>query len=176
MHATRRVLAHLAAPAAAALLATLGAAPTASATPSQAAAEVCEDICVDGVRAATHTGYDRVVFDLGAGPLPTVTASHSTSPEFMTPGGEPRQMRTLGSSYLYLNFKDAETGDFSETNPSPELFNLPTVKASQLLWGTGNILGFTPETAFGITLNGPVSRYNVFTLTQPNRVVVDIYR
>ncbi|MEU2079220.1 hypothetical protein [Streptomyces sp. NPDC013489] len=176
MHATRRVLAHLAVPAAAALLATLGAAPTASASPSQTVAEVCDHICVDGVRAATHTGYDRVVFDLGDGPLPTVKATHSTSGGYDTPGGEPKNLVTPGSSYLFLSLKGAGDGDFTTTNPKVESFNLPTVKASQFLFDTDAILGFSPAIDFGITLDGPVSRYNVFTLTQPNRVVVDIYR
>ncbi|MEU7292303.1 hypothetical protein AB0A76_03700 [Streptomyces exfoliatus] len=175
MRNPRRVLARFVAPVATALLATVAAAPSASASP-EAAAEVCEDICVDGVRAATHTGYDRVVFDLGAGPLPTVQATYGMSPGYMTPGGEPRDVITRGSSYLFLSFKNAEAGDFSATNPHVESFNLPTVKATQLLFTTGSILGYSPATDFGITLDGPVSRYNVFTLTQPNRVVVDIYR
>ncbi|MFI8769229.1 hypothetical protein ACIGN6_30585 [Streptomyces sp. NPDC053792] len=175
MRTARRVLGRFVAPAATVLLTTLAAAPTASAAPA-ATAEVCEDICVDGVRAATHTGYDRVVFDLGAGPLPTVEARQSTSPGYDTPGGEPRTLTTTGSSYLFLSLKGAEPGDFTATNPSLEAFNLPTVKATQYIYSTGNILGFTAAMDFGITLDGPVSRYNVFTLTQPNRVVVDIYR
>ncbi|MEU2508025.1 hypothetical protein ABZ621_25370 [Streptomyces sp. NPDC007863] len=172
----RSTLTRLAIPAALAALATLGSVPTTAAAASQSAAEVCEDICVDGVRAATHTGYDRVVFDLGAGPLPTVETTYGTSPWYMTPGGEPKEMLTRGSSYLSLSLKNAESGDFSEINPYVELFGLPTVKATQLLFTTGSSLGFSPATDFGITLDGPVSRYNVFTLTQPNRVVVDIYR
>ncbi|MFD8010510.1 hypothetical protein [Streptomyces sp. NPDC058955] len=176
MRATRSALARLVIPAALAVLATLGSVPTTAAAASQNAAEVCEDICVDGVRAATHTGYDRVVFDLGAGPLPAVEATYGTSPSYMTPGGEPKEMLTRGSSYLFLSFKNAEAGDFLATNPHVESFNLPTVKATQFLFTTGSILGFSPATDFGITLDGPVSRYNVFTLTQPNRVVVDIYR
>ncbi|MEU2238289.1 hypothetical protein ABZ572_02660 [Streptomyces sp. NPDC018338] len=176
MHTTRRALTRIVAPAAAVALALLGAAPTASATPAQAAAETCEDICVNGVRAATHTGYDRVVFDLGAGPLPTIETAYGTSPGYMTPGGEPREMLTRGSSYLTLSLKNAEDGTYSATTPHVKSFNLPTVKANQLLFTTGSILGFSPEIAFGLTLDGPVSRHNVFTLTQPNRVVVDIYR
>ncbi|WP_432062052.1 AMIN-like domain-containing (lipo)protein [Streptomyces sp. S1] len=139
-------------------------------------AEVCDHICVDGVRAATHTGYDRVVFDLGEGPLPTVEATHSTSSGYDTPGGEPRNLVIPGSSYLFLSLKGAGDGDFLTTNPGVESFNLPTVKASQFLFDTDAILGFSPAIDFGITLDSPVSRYKVFTLTQPNRVVVDIYR
>ncbi|WP_328944180.1 AMIN domain-containing protein [Streptomyces sp. NBC_00250] len=175
MHATRRALSRLIAPAAA-VLATVTAAPTASAAPPRAAVEVCDDICVDGVRAATHADHDRVVFDLGAGPLPTVEAHHSPYSEFITPGGEPKYLTTPGDSYLFLSLKNAGDGDFATTNPRVETFNLPTVKASQFLFDTDAILGFSPAIDFGITLNGPVSSYRVFTLTQPNRVVVDIYR
>ncbi|MFE6462057.1 hypothetical protein ACFVP0_31955 [Streptomyces cinereoruber] len=176
MRVTRSTLARLVVPAASAVLATLGSVPTTAAAASQNAAEVCEDICVNEVRAATHTGYDRVVFGLGAGLLPAVEAAYGASPWYMTPGGEPKEMSTRGSSYLFLSFKNAEAKDFSETNPHVESFNLPTVKATQLLFTTGSILGFSPATDFGIILEGSVSRYNVFTLTQPNRVVIDVYR
>ncbi|WP_327112937.1 hypothetical protein OG206_05950 [Streptomyces sp. NBC_01341] len=71
MRTAQRVLVRFVAPAATALLATLGSGPVASATPARTSAGVCDNICFDGVRAATHDGYDRVVFD------PYVRASKS---------------------------------------------------------------------------------------------------
>lgn len=173
MRTARRVLTRFVAPAATALLATLVAAPAASATPAETtgtAAEICDNICIDGVRAATHAGYDRVVFDLGAGTLPHVAITRSTSPEYGLPSGDSRNLAITGSSYLFAGFYPARSGDYTETNPVVKSFELPTVKGVQYLYEQHS----QPE--FGITLNGPVSRYNVFTLTSPNRVVIDIYR
>ncbi|MCX4981485.1 hypothetical protein [Streptomyces sp. NBC_00572] len=178
MPINRSVMGRLVAPTAAALLATLVAAPTASAAPARATASVCDPICVTGVRAATHTGYDRVVFDLGTGPLPTVTATQSTSGDFMTPFGEPRTIKTPGSSYLFVAFSPANIGDPLHSGPAVTPFGLPTVKAVQSLYEEqlDSPIDSPVASHLGITLDGPVSRYNVFTLTQPNRVVIDIYR
>jgi len=170
MRTARRVLARFVAPAATALLATLVAAPMASATPAESAAEICDNICIDGVRAATHDGYDRVVFDLGTGTLPQVNVTQSTSPGYGTPSGQTMNLAITGSSYLFADFSPARTGDYADTNPLVKAFALPTVKGVQYLYEQHS------EPAFGITLDGPVSRYNVFTLTAPNRVVIDIYR
>ncbi|MEU6167295.1 AMIN-like domain-containing (lipo)protein [Streptomyces tanashiensis] len=170
MRTARRVLARFVAPAATALLAAVVAAPVASAAPARAAAEVCDHSCIDGVRAATHTGYDRVVFDLGAGALPQVTPRTSTDGTYYPPSGQAETVAIAGSSYLFLDFSPARIGDYAETNPLVKPFALPTVKGVEFLYEQHA----QPE--FAITLNGPVSRYNVFTLTQPNRVVVDIYR
>ncbi|MEV3933477.1 MULTISPECIES: hypothetical protein [unclassified Streptomyces] len=170
MRAAQRVLVRLVAPAATVLLATLGAAPVASATPARTSAEVCDNICVDGVRAATHDGYDRVVFDLGTGTLPEVTVNQSTSPGYGLPSGETANLATTGSSYLFADLHPARTGDYTDTNPIVKPFALPTVKAVQYLYELHS------QPSFGITLDGPVSHYDVFTLTAPNRVVIDIYR
>ncbi|MFI6651741.1 hypothetical protein ACIBI8_29575 [Streptomyces sp. NPDC050529] len=170
MRTAQRVLVRFVAPATTALLATLVAAPMASATPARAAAEICDNICVDGVRAATHDGYDRVVFDLGTGTLPQVTVNQSTSPDYGPPSGQTASLATTGSSYLFTDLYPARSGDYTDTNPIVKPFALPTVKAVQYLYEQHS------QPSFGITLDGPVSRYNVFTLTAPNRVVVDIYR
>ncbi|MEV6265264.1 hypothetical protein AB0M42_31600 [Streptomyces sp. NPDC051784] len=170
MPTARRVLTRFVAPAAAALLATLAATPAASAAPAVTAAEICDNICVDGVRAATHEGYDRVVFDLGTGALPQVGVTESTSPAYGMPSGETKNLAITGSSYLFAYFHPARSGDYTDTNPVVKPFALPTVKGVQFLYEQHS------QPAFGITLDGPVSRYNVFTLTAPNRVVIDIYR
>ncbi|MER6648979.1 MULTISPECIES: AMIN-like domain-containing (lipo)protein [Streptomyces] len=170
MPTARRVRARIAAPATAALLAALFAAPMASAAPTQTAAEVCDNICIDGVRAATHSDHDRVVFDLGTGSLPTVTTMTNTTGEYGMPSGLSETVEIAGSSYLFVDFHPARSGDYAETNPVVEAFGLPTVKGVQFLYEQH------AQPAFGISLDGPVSRYNVFTLSSPNRVVIDIYR
>ncbi|MFE7358357.1 hypothetical protein ACFU8Q_35965 [Streptomyces sp. NPDC057543] len=178
MRASRRVLARFVAPAATALLATLAVAPMASAAPmgttagtvAGTTAKVCDNICIDGVRVATHDGYDRVVFDLGTGTLPHVGIAQTTDPSYGMPSGESKNLSISGSSYLFADFYPARSGDYPDTNPVVKPFDLPTVKGVQFLYEQHS----TP--AFGITLNGPVSHYNVFTLTAPNRVVIDVYR
>ncbi|THA56250.1 hypothetical protein E6P78_32325 [Streptomyces sp. A0958] len=170
MPTARRALARFVAPAATALLATLVAAPAASAMPAGTIVETCDNICIDGVRAATHDGYDRIVFDLGTGTLPQVSITQSASPGYGMPSGETKNLAITGSSYLFAEFSPARAGDYAETNPVVKPFSLPTVKGVQYLYEQHS------QPGFGISLNGPISRYNVFTLTSPNRVVIDIYR
>ncbi|MFJ3768366.1 hypothetical protein ACIPQJ_18520 [Streptomyces sp. NPDC090082] len=158
----------LAMPLAAAALVTAFAAPAAAAPAetTNAAAVTCFDHpCVTGIRAATHPGYDRLVFDL-TGPTSVVRTYTNTTGDFTPMSGETKYLTVRGTSYLYLTMDPLHLA--SELDVSQAL-NLPTIKGVQLT-------SFHAARAeFGITL-GPSTRYNVFQLTQPNRLVVDVYR
>ncbi|MFI1718336.1 hypothetical protein [Streptomyces litmocidini] len=159
----------------AALLTGLLASPTALAAPAAAAsmATTCTPTCVTATRYATYPDHDRLVFDFAADGLPQVTTWRNTDGSYSGPSGQTQHLTTPGSSYLFFQFFGAHTysdaGQPTYTSPALQQPNLPVLKGVQLL------SDFEGSVDFGISL-GPSTRYNVFTLTQPNRVVVDIYR
>jgi hypothetical protein len=97
-------------------------------------------------------------------------------PDDSYPGGEEGQVRHFGiqgSSYLRLRFHDMTsfdvgTGQSVHTTANPLATGLPSATGVQLYDD------FEGYTSFAVTL-GAYSHYNVFTLTAPDRVVVDVY-
>ncbi|MFH8843093.1 hypothetical protein [Streptomyces sp. NPDC017868] len=169
-------LARTSAALATALLTGLLAAPTASAAPAAATSvtTTCTPTCVTATRYATYPDHDRLVFDFTADGLPQVKTWKNTDGRYSVGGsGQTEHLTTPGTSYLFFEFFGAHTfndaGQPTYTSPTLQQPNLPVLKGIQAL---GDYEGYVD---FGISL-GPSSRYNVFTLTQPNRVVVDIYR
>ncbi|MGW0120491.1 AMIN-like domain-containing (lipo)protein [Streptomyces sp. NPDC003327] len=159
----------IAVPLAAAALTTLLAAPAATAAPTTdtgTSALTCYDHpCITGIRAATHADYDRLVFDLTAGTAVTNTYTNTTG-AYMPMSGQTEYLDVKGDSYLFVTMDPVHLASGLTFNKS---FGLPTVKAVQLT----NFHAARGE--FGISL-GPSTSYRVFTLTAPNRVVVDVYR
>lgn len=159
---------------AAALAATmlLGAAPQAQAQ----AAPDCQGICVLGVRAATHPGFDRFVIDLGDGSIPQWVTSTQTEP--LTCCGDETNEHVVpieGKTYLKIYLSPATSFDFTSLtslygSPRHGLYNFPSLKGQGLTDITD------PEArAFHIGLAlGDHSSYRIFKLTAPNRIVVDI--
>ncbi|GHG05326.1 hypothetical protein ACFFSH_38770 [Streptomyces filamentosus] len=156
-------------PLAATAVASVLALPTATAaTPAETAttAVTCYDNpCITGIRAATHTNYDRLVFDLTAGTLVTDTYTN-LSGEFIPMDGDIHYLKVKGTSYLFLKMDPAHLASELELSKA---FNLPTIKGVQLT------SFHAAKAQFGLSL-GPSTRYNVFRLTQPDRIVVDVYR
>ncbi|MCX4981478.1 hypothetical protein [Streptomyces sp. NBC_00572] len=176
MRTSRRTWARIASPLAALALASVFALPQASAATSVGAGSAsvtatCSDVCVLGTRAATHTGYDRLVFDLSASPQ--VTTWTNTTGEYVPNSGKTEYLEIKGTSYLFLTMERAhlydDAGNLAFTSPALQALNLPSVKGVQLLGE------FEGRVEFGITL-GPSTSHQVFKLTQPNRLVVDVYR
>lgn len=158
--------------AAAAVLAGL----TASAIPAQAAttASSCEGICILDARTGAHPEYDRLVFDLSGTGLPQVQATVSPDGTYDAGGsGETRRLQIAGKSYLLLDISGGahalSSGTDPYTTPAVQAVSLPSLKGVQLASA-----GYEGHVTFGLSL-GDYSRYKVFTLTSPNRVVVDIY-
>ncbi|MER7001303.1 hypothetical protein [Streptomyces sp. NPDC000410] len=176
MRPSRRTWTRLAAPLAVTALVSALASPAATAaTPAPAgtatATATCPDTCILGTRAATHTGYDRLVFDLTAGTQ--VRTSTNTTGEYVPMSGQTEYLEIPGTSYLFITMEPGhlydDAGNLTFKSPLTQALNLPTLKGVQLT----SLHAATVE--FGLSL-GPSTRYNVFTLTQPDRVVVDIYR
>ncbi|WP_333733178.1 AMIN-like domain-containing (lipo)protein [Streptomyces sp. IBSBF 3010] len=126
----------------------------------------CPTTCLQGIRAATHTGYDRLVFDLTN--KTQYTTWTNTTGEYIPMSGQTQYLDAVGDSYLFVRMEPANvSADY--VNPPVQEMGLPTIKGVQLT----SFHAGTSE--FGISL-GPSTRYNVFTLTQPDRLVVDVYR
>ncbi|KAA6217540.1 hypothetical protein CP979_11760 [Streptomyces filamentosus] len=118
-----------------------------------------------GIRAATHTGYDRLVFDLTTSTQIFSTSTNTTG-DFSGPSGQTQYLTVKGASYLFVTLEPSYPGSGAVLDKT---LDLPTIK------GVQSTYYHAARTGFGISL-GPSTRYNVFTLTAPNRVVVDVYR
>ncbi|MFD0719311.1 AMIN-like domain-containing (lipo)protein [Streptomyces globosus] len=106
---------------------TLDAQAGVAAEPISAAAN-CQGMRFSGVRAATHTGFDRFVVDLGEGPIPVWTDGIQTEP--LTCCGDETNENVIpitGKSYLKLNLFPASSFDF---NTQPSLYASPRHSSS----------------------------------------------
>ncbi|MFD7169910.1 AMIN-like domain-containing (lipo)protein [Streptomyces violascens] len=130
-------------------------------------------MCILDARTGGHPDYDRLVFDLTDHVTPpTVQAQVSADGSYM-PGasGETRHLAITGQSYLLLDVYPAQarfSGPDAYTTPTVQPVSLPSLKAVQM---TGDYEG---HIGFGLSL-GDYTRYQVSTLTAPNRIVVDLY-
>lgn len=170
MRVSRRTLARIAAPLAAtalvsALVSPAATAATSAETGTSATATCFDDPCLLGIRAATHTDYDRLVFDLTSG-TQVISTTTNTTGEFVPPSGQTEYLDVPGTSYLFITMDPVHLSSDASLN---KVLDLPTLKGVQLT----NFHAARAE--FGISL-GPSTRYNIFTLTQPDRVIVDVYR
>ncbi|MFJ3768367.1 hypothetical protein ACIPQJ_18525 [Streptomyces sp. NPDC090082] len=168
MNTSRRKWARIAGPLAAALVTTLVAPAASAATPTETATTVnCygNDPCLTGIRAATHPDHDRLVFDLTSS-TGVYSTSTNTTGEFTGASGKTEYLTVKGTSYLLITLEPVYPASGAVlTKP----LNLPTIK------GVEQTYFHAARTGFGISL-GPSTRYNIFELTQPNRLVVDVYR
>lgn len=147
-----------------------GLAPAASAATTTVPA--CEAACFLDVRTGVHPDYDRLVIDLGGPSLPTWTANSDVTGLSREDGsGEPKPIALTGKHFLAIQMTGVNnftSEGFSFTGPTVQSLNLPAIKGYAL---TG---GYEGEYGFGLAL-GDYSRYQISTLTSPNRLVVDIY-
>ncbi len=131
----------------------------------------CADICILGVRAATHPTFDRFVIDLGEGGVPGWTTSVQTTPLYWGEEGSQTQVPIQGDSYLKVTLMPAEAFDVNYqstyTSPRSQTFAFPSLKGQALVYS------FEDSNTFGLAL-GAHSSYKVFKLTAPNRIVVDV--
>ncbi len=156
-----------------AVTATLLAAPAAAApvpaalmlTAAQSAARPVSTLV--GIRAAHHPGLDRVVFEF-RGPLPAHRGAAYVSSLIADGSGKP--VRVAGDAILRVRFSHAVGHDGRGAvtyGPTRETHALPGV--IQVV-NTGDFEGVL---GFGIGLSRRTS-YRMYTLTHPNRVVIDI--
>jgi len=150
----------------------LGMAPASGATPATTLPAGCTSgtACFLDARTGAHTGYDRLVFDVSL--LPQVQSSSiSTSGSYDYNDNGTKYVSITGNDYLFVNFADASlfsnTG-LAYTTPNPEAIDLPAIKGVQYINDDEG------SVSFALSLNSYTS-YDIFTLTAPDRVVIDVY-
>ncbi|MEU2243835.1 hypothetical protein ABZ572_31020 [Streptomyces sp. NPDC018338] len=106
------------------------------------------------------------MFDLATNRTGVFSTSTNTTGAYDGPEGRPEYLTVKGTSYLFITLEPAIPAAGAVLNNA---FDLPTIKGIESTYYHAARLGF------GISL-GPSTRYNIFYLTQPNRLVVDVYR
>ncbi|MBO1331375.1 hypothetical protein [Streptomyces sp. VRA16 Mangrove soil] len=135
----------------------------------------CEAACFVRVRTGAYADYDRIVVDLAGPNLPKIVFQDlgGTGLYALGDGSEERPRIPLnGKTYLTLNFSGATTlttsGADAFIGATPKVLDMPSVKGYAVL---GSYEGYA---GFGLAL-GDLSDYHVFFLSNPNRLVIDVY-
>ena len=149
-------------------------APSPSATDKPTVAPSTSGACsqpgsyLTSVRVGEHDGYDRLVFQFSGG-LPAVTADRVPA-VYADPRGT--QVPLAGQSYLHVVFHGASAVCPQPMQRSGSGSSVLTPYYPQLLVvsAAGDLEGYL---SFGIGLAAQ-GGYHVFTLTGPDRVVIDV--
>jgi hypothetical protein len=117
-----------------------------------------------GIRAAHHPGFDRIVFDFKGG-LPDHRVRYV---DRLIGDASGLPVRIAGRAILEIRFDPADAHDASgPTAPARRTFALPNIMT------TVRSGDFEAVTTYGIGL-AKRTPFEVFTLTRPARVVVDV--
>jgi len=120
---------------------------------------------VGAVRAAAQTGYDRFVIDLGQSPLQQYEVrTQATSRFTLDPKGEVVTLR--GARGVLVVLHNATNHD-SYSGPTDIRPGLPAIKEARIV---GDFEGIV---SWALGVDGP-GFVRVTTLTNPNRLVVDV--
>ncbi|MEU4523872.1 hypothetical protein AB0F52_34790 [Amycolatopsis sp. NPDC024027] len=122
------------------------------------------------IRTGLTPGFDRIVLDLSAGTLPTLINYRLTDELTSDPSGEIVWLTGeyfIEVSALPLVAHDANGNPTFTVPPKFRTRNLANVMAVAV---TGD---FEAQTSIGIGVRSRTA-VNVFTLTSPNRIVIDI--
>jgi len=138
--------------------------PAAVATGSVATATTVPTLV--GVRAAHHPGYDRVVFDFTGG-LPSTRSVRYVSQLIADPSGRPIPIAGRAILQVTMSQTNARNSAGRSTAPTKVAFALPNVMTAVR---SGD---FEAVTTYGIWL-AKKETFTVFTLRNPNRLVIDI--
>lgn len=129
---------------------------------------------VTGVRTARHSGYDRVVFDLGGTGKPGWRVEYTASP---TAEGSGDPVTLKGTVFLMVFLSGigmpSDTGLEPFGDDSTRVPGTGTKGVAEIAPGGGPFEG--AQQAF-IGLTGAKRPFRVFALTNPIRVVVDMLR
>jgi hypothetical protein len=143
----------------------LATSPAAVAPVGQAAAAVPPVPTLVGIRAAHHAGFDRVVFEFRGG-LPGHRVRYV---DRLVADGSGKPVRIAGRAILRVRLSpaDAHTASGAPTAPRRVAFALPNVMTAVR---SGD---FEAVTTYGLGL-AERTPFQVFTLRNPSRVVVDV--
>ncbi|MDS0139871.1 MULTISPECIES: hypothetical protein [unclassified Amycolatopsis] len=152
--------------AAAALLIAGGGILAAAAGPAQAAPVTPT---MTNIRTGLNTGFDRVVLDLTSGPAPTV--SYQLVDE-LTADASGEIVWLTGEFFIDVAVHPAAAHDENgnPTYPGPTKFRTRNLRNVMAVAVTGDFEG---QVSIGLGVRSRTA-VNVFTLTAPNRVVIDV--
>ncbi|MDQ7805662.1 hypothetical protein Q5425_18105 [Amycolatopsis sp. A133] len=139
----------------------------AAASPAQGAAPVIP--AMTNIRTGLNTGFDRVVLDLSSGPAPAV--SHQLADELTAdPSGE--VVWLTGEYFVNVTATPAAAHDVNgnPTYPGPQKFRTRNLQNVMAVAVTGD---FEAHLSIGLGVRSRTT-VNVFTLTSPNRIVIDV--
>lgn len=139
--------------------------------PASAAAQSSSAVGLTNIRVGRHVTYDRVVLDF-RGPLPSSFRATWVSGLIADPSGKRVPLR--GNKFVSVVMQNASTFDITgqPTYTGQRKFNTPQLRNVEAVAITGD---FERVLSIGI---GTRHRtwVHVFTLTAPNRLVIDIGR
>lgn len=135
------------------------------------------ELVIQDVRAGSHDGYDRVVFEFSGPGKPGFIAGYNPEPRQQASGYE---VEVPGQAYLELIIQGTPMGQMSERE---DLVGVGPVRVAPGggLVGAGNVAGvvhggvFEADTQYFIGLDS-ARPFNVYALENPTRVVVDFKR
>jgi LPXTG-motif cell wall-anchored protein len=119
-------------------------------------------VVIQSVTVGHHVGFDRVVFTSRDG-RPAVTVRY-VAQVTRDPSGQPVSL--LGSAFLLVTLRNTAW----QTSPSPQRTITPRFPALRQLKGAGE---FEAVASYGIG-QATKAGFRVFTLTGPDRVVIDL--
>ncbi|HYJ81055.1 MAG TPA: hypothetical protein VEW03_15690 [Longimicrobiaceae bacterium] len=123
---------------------------------------------VRGVRVARNDGFDRMVIDLGDGPIPGWHVEYVDRPVVRCGSGEPTELAGDGWLLVRLRTAQAHDDDGRPTVARREAgFDLPVVREMEM---TCDFEGDV-EVVLGVATPNP---YRVTELRGPSRLVVDV--
>ena len=125
------------------------------------AASSATQTVVTSVRIGHHTGYDRLVLTFH-GPVPGYDVRYVTSIQ-RDPSG--RTVTLLGGAKMRVVVRPTST-----STPAPQSTQTPRFAEIRQVKGVGDFEGVT---SYGVGLASKQA-FRVFTLTSPNRLVVDV--
>ncbi|SER16068.1 AMIN-like domain-containing (lipo)protein [Lentzea albida] len=122
------------------------------------------------IRTGRHDGFERVVLDMNG--LPSRSVSREANAVSNCASG--RAVPMAGNEIVETTFFSAATydGNFNRTYPGPRNF-VPQGLAN--IKGIAITCDFESTLGIAVSYDDPDSRAEVFTLTNPDRVVIDIY-
>ncbi|WIV53566.1 AMIN-like domain-containing (lipo)protein [Amycolatopsis nalaikhensis] len=138
-----------------------------AAAPAQAADPVIP--AMTNIRTGLNTGFDRVVLDLTAGPAPAV--SYQLTDELTAdPSGE--IVWLTGEYFINVTATPAAAHDLNGnlTYTGPQKFRTRNLRNVMAVAVTGD---FEAHLSIGLGVRSRTA-VHVFTLTSPNRVVIDV--
>jgi len=121
------------------------------------------------IRTGLNTGFDRVVLDLGSGAAPGV--SYQLVDELTAdPSGEIVWLTGEYFINVAVSYAAAHDDNGNPTYPGPQKFRTRNLRNVMAVAVTGD---FEAQLTIGLGVRSRTT-VNVFTLTAPNRVVIDV--